>query len=355
MESSLDVSRYARMYAVMLLCVLPSVFFSDDSVLSIKEFVSIWLVKAPMFFVILIYIRKRSLLLGMLTAFFYCIALDSAFAFGQLLTGFHLEDGRAGGAWNGSVMGMAMVLAAVFPVAAVCLWDARMPCYVRTAAGISFIMVLFGSIANQSRGLWLFGGVTGMIASLRYAFKSRYVPIVLSAVLLTGTVFFTHNESYMSRLTSVMNTTTNGSNLGRLYAWESTVSMIRDNPVVGVGPGRWRTEYRSSYRMEEEHQDVIHAHNNILHIAAESGFVGLVGFFTFTGYLILRSGRGWMADKNPYDLSVVLAAVSYLYLFGSIDYTWNNSSGIRMFFFLTAVLLALKESEGNFDCVPEST
>ena len=34
---------------------------------------------------------------------------------------------------------------------------------------------------------------------------------------------------------------------------------------------------------------------------------------------------------NPYDLSIIVGFISYLFLFGSVDYTWGNSSGIRMF------------------------
>ena len=39
--------------------------------------------------------------------------------------------------------------------------------------------------------------------------------------------------------------------------------------------------------------------------------------------------------------------ISYLFLFGSIDYTWGNSSGIRMFWIVMGIMIQLKINENH--------
>ena len=81
-------------------------------------------------------------------------------------------------------------------------------------------------------------------------------------------VSYTH--LYVDRFKSTFNTTTDGSNLGRLYVWEADKHMIIDHIVTGVGPGLWQRTYEERYRLPEETQGLGHSHNNFLQVASES-------------------------------------------------------------------------------------
>ncbi len=89
-----------------------------------------------------------------------------------------------------------------------------------------------------------------------------------------------------------------GTPMFRLYTWHSTMQIIKDHPF-GVGPGNFRVFY-PSYKSKriflfEGHSnaETIHAHNDYLETAADSGFLGLgmylVMLFMFLA-LFLRSG-----------------------------------------------------------------
>ena len=340
-----SIRQYGWAYLVMLLCVLPSAFISDDILVTTKYFFNIWVWKVLIIVPILLCIKSSRKLYTILSVFFVYMGIDALSAFGQYLAHYNLDFGdRAGGVINGSVMGLAMLLSFSFPLALIAMFDKSFPKYVRLSAIFSSLGILLGMWGNQSRGSWLFNGINGVLITLRYCFVNiRYILVLFVTVVGIGYAF-TSNQSYMERLESTFNITTDGSNLGRIYVWEADKQMIMDHPVIGVGPGLWGKKYKEEYKLEKETQNLGHSHNNILQIASESGILGLIGFLGFSIFTIYKSVKNYIMSANPYDLSIIVGFISYLFLFGSIDYTWGNSSGIRIFWVVMGIMLQLRDN-----------
>ena len=337
-----SIRQYGWAYLGMLLCVLPSALISTDIVVTTKYFFNIWIWKVLIILPILLFIKSPRKLYALLTVFFVYMGIDGISAFIQLLIGHNLSYGRAGGVVNGSVMGLAMLLTFTFPLALVAMFDKLFPKYVRLSALFSTLGILLGMWGNQSRGSWLFNGANGILITLRYCFVNiRYVLLIIVAAIGIGYTF-TSNQAYMERLESTFNITTDGSNLGRIYVWEADKEMIIDHPVIGVGPGLWQQTYHNHYKLKKEIKNLGHSHNNLLQIASESGILGLIGFLGFSIFVICKSLKNYIKTRNPYDLSILVGFISYLFLFGSVDYTWGNSSGIRIFWIVMAIMLQLR-------------
>ncbi len=117
---------------------------------------------------------------------------------------------------------------------------------------------------------------------------------------------------------------------------------MEDHPVCGIGLGRWHDFYRSQYRLPTDTEALNHAHNNYFHLAAETGLLGFLGLCYFTLYYVVTSFRGWLRDRNPYDLMLLCCFLGYVVIFGQVEYTLDLTSGVRIFWFLSAVSLALK-------------
>ena len=343
-----SIRQYGWAYVVMLLCVLPSALISNDIAVTTKYFFNIWVWKVLVIVPILLFIKSSRKLYAILSVFFVYMGIDALSAFAQYLLGYNLgPGGRAGGVIHGSMMGLAMLLTLAFPLALIAAYDKRFPSYVRKSAVFSLFGMLLGMWGNQSRGSWLFNGINGILITLRYSFVNiRYMLVLLVAVVGIGYAF-TSNPAYMARFESTFNTTTNGSNLGRIYVWEADKQMIMDHPVTGVGPGLWQKIYREHYKLKQETQDLGHSHNNLLQIASESGILGLIGFLGFSFFIFCKSLIHYVKSRNPYDLSIMVGFISYLFLFGSIDYTWGNSSGIRIFWIVMGIMIQLKINENH--------
>ena len=339
------IRQYGWAYLVMLLCVLPSAFISDDILVTTKYFFNIWVWKVLIIVPILLCIKSSRKLYTILSVFFVYMGIDALSAFVQYLLGYNVgPGGRAGGVIHGSMMGLAMLLTLAFPLALIVAYDKRFPSYVRISAVFSLFGMLLGMWGNQSRGSWLFNGINGVLITLRYCFVNiRYILVLFVTVVGIGYAF-TSNQSYMERLESTFNITSDGSNLGRIYVWKADKQMILDHPIIGVGPGLWGKKYAEQYQLKQEMQNLGHSHNNMLQIASESGILGLIGFLGFSIFTIYKSVKNYIMSANPYDLSIIVGFISYLFLFGSVDYTWGNSSGIRMFWIVMGIMLQLRDN-----------
>lgn len=340
-----SIRQYGWAYLVMLLCVLPSAFISDDILVTTKYFFNIWVWKVLIIVPILLCIKSSRKLYTILSVFFVYMGIDALSAFVQYLLGYNVgPGGRAGGVIHGSMMGLAMLLTLAFPLALIVAYDKRFPSYVRISAVFSLFGMLLGMWGNQSRGSWLFNGINGVLITLRYCFVNiRYILVLFVTVVGIGYAF-TSNQSYMERLESTFNITSDGSNLGRIYVWKADKQMILDHPIIGVGPGLWGKKYAEQYQLKQEIQNLGHSHNNMLQIASESGILGLIGFLGFSIFTIYKSVKNYIMSANPYDLSIIVGFISYLFLFGSVDYTWGNSSGIRMFWIVMGIMLQLRDN-----------
>ena len=343
-----SIRQYGWAYVGMLLCVLPSALISNDIAVTTKYFFNIWVWKVLVIVPILLFIKSSRKLYAILSVFFVYMGIDALSAFAQYLLGYNLgPGGRAGGVINGSMMGLAMLLTLAFPLALIAAYDKAFPSYVRKSAAFSLFGMLLGMWGNQSRGSWLFNGINGILITLRYCFVNiRYILVLLVAVVGIGYAF-SSNQGYVDRFESTFNISTDGSNLGRIYVWEADKHMIMDHPVTGVGPGLWQKTYREHYKLKQETQNLGHSHNNLLQIASESGILGLIGFLGFSFFIFCKSLIHYVKSRNPYDLSIMVGFISYLFLFGSIDYTWGNSSGIRMFWIVMGIMIQLKINENN--------
>ena len=340
-----SIRQYGWAYLVMLLCVLPSAFISDDILVTTKYFFNIWVWKVLIIVPILLCIKSSRKLYTILSVFFVYMGIDALSAFVQYLLGYNVgPGGRAGGVIHGSMMGLAMLLTLAFPLALIVAYDKRFPSYVRISAVFSLFGMLLGMWGNQSRGSWLFNGINGVLITLRYCFVNiRYILVLFVTVVGIGYAF-TSNQSYMERLESTFNITSDGSNLGRIYVWKADKQKILDHPIIGVGPGLWGKKYAEQYQLKQEMQNLGHSHNNMLQIASESGILGLIGFLGFSIFTIYKSVKNYIMSANPYDLSIIVGFISYLFLFGSVDYTWGNSSGIRMFWIVMGIMLQLRDN-----------
>jgi putative inorganic carbon (HCO3(-)) transporter len=80
----------------------------------------------------------------------------------------------------------------------------------------------------------------------------------------------------------------------RLAHWEAALGMIADSPLLGVGVGNYVPRY-PAYALPGWRDPLGHAHNYYLHVAAETGLVGLAAYLFF---LAVCFGRGWSAVRT---------------------------------------------------------
>ena len=103
-----------------------------------------------------------------------------------------------------------------------------------------------------------------------------------------------------------------GSGEVRLLVWLAALHMIRDHPLLGIGPDQFLYYYSTLYTTHPywilhlnghrtlvwREPDLAHPHNLVLDLWLSAGLLGLVGFGLLAGSLARRSARLWRADAG---------------------------------------------------------
>ena len=111
------------------------------------------------------------------------------------------------------------------------------------------------------------------------------VPLAILAISLAPLPFFSRVISSFDIKQS--------SNLDRIRMAEAGVEIIKDYPLLGVGPANVKEVYPLYRKHDAPRFRIPHLHNNIIQLWAERGVLALVAYL-FLQFLFLREcARGW--------------------------------------------------------------
>ena len=335
-----EVTGHIKAYGLFVLLTVPSVIFSDSPGTSAKAFLKMWVWRYVIFIIVAGFIKRRDYLVNMLMAFLAASSVECLFALVQVMNHMGRDDRGVGFSFN--ALPLAGILCMLLPIVLVILMDPIFEKKLKKVSAFAVMSIIIGVLCNKSRGAWLTELIVVPIATFRYLKQNKKCLAIVLVVFLGIAGFMSNTPHYVHRVQSITNITTNRSNVDRIWVWKSSYKMILDHPVTGVGLGRFNETYLKEYRYKEERQKLTHAHNNFFQIGVESGLLGLAGFLYFAGYYLYHSLRNYRNHKNPYDILVFTTFFGYVFLFGQIDYSLGISSGIRIMWFLLAVLVQMK-------------
>lgn len=133
----------------------------------------------------------------------------------------------------------------------------------------------------------------------------------------------------------------------RGWIWKTTVGMIRENPVFGIGLGAYETAY-PKYSSKDEPLIVDRAHNDYLQVLSDTGLIGGVmgiGFLAAFVYGVTRIMR--INDRVLGAIAIGSAAAIFSLLIHSVfDFNLQLPSTALLFLILNAVLYQIVSSTG---------
>lgn len=146
---------------------------------------------------------------------------------------------------------------------------------------------------------------------------------------------------------------------GRWFIWLTALEMLRENPIVGVGPGLFAIEHMryqatlfdsASFAGFFDNAGVIsEAHNEFLHWGASSGLFGLIGFTSLCAGILWR---GWhSADLKQHAPQLYVAWVGYLVAMFFIALTSYAATAL-LFWLITGMVLVRSNSPRLFIAWP---
>ena len=158
----------------------------------------------------------------------------------------------------------------------------------RTVFAVILLSLLLCLALTYSRGAWV--SLAAIVLGLTLIYDKRFgllfllVPVVLA---------FYHGQ-VVERFLSLFSGEDTSVDL-RFALWESTMAMIEEHPLLGVGWGAYFLAYPDyNFFIQEEGVLIFHAHNMYLNMLAEVGIPGGIAFllaFFAQGILCWRNYR----------------------------------------------------------------
>ncbi len=293
-----DISRFTALdWSVMALVAMGalSLLWAEHGREAAREFRTVVL-EAGIFYALLrAMVRTRRDVWRLADAWMLGAALIALVGVGQWLLGANLIT--AEGVWRvrgfyGSPNNLALYLGRAFPLAvAVGLWarGGRR----RWLYGLAALAMAAALFLTYSRGAWLVGMPAALLflAAMRgrrtLAVAVGLLLVVAALVLLLGGA---------ARLTSLL-AVTEGTTWFRLQLWRSSLAMLADHPLLGVGLDNFLYAYRSHYVLPTawEEFNLSHPHNFVLDFWLR---LGLPGLAIILGLLVGFFRRGWWVCRR---------------------------------------------------------
>jgi len=195
------------------------------------------------------------------------------------------------------------------------------------------VLVLINLFYTKCRGGWLGWGASvlliGLFAFKRYEWLRKY-----SLVGATLFIFLIIGFGWKTRQVWLRPT-------DRLLIWRDSLAMVKEHPLLGVGPGRYHLEFRHSpellKRIPRNKFIVNYAHNEFLEVLCETGIIGfgiflwlyLTPFFTVWQGTTRQKNNSWAV--LPWPVIGVLGSETGLLV--------HNFFGVNMRFIVSAAYL----------------
>jgi putative inorganic carbon (HCO3(-)) transporter len=215
-------------------------------------------------------------------------------------------------------------------------WSA--PVWLVTSAGLAM---------TYTRGAWL-GLAAGAAAFLPMSRRSRWA--LLAILVLLPTLLFFGPRELSHRFRSMSDPDEAGIK-ERVYMWRSGVSMWREHPLLGWGPGGVKREYTRYALPEAFKKRTGHVHNTPLQILVERGVLGLAAWLTiWIAFYRHAIGALRALDANRARARALvagsIAAVTGFLVAGLSEYNFGDSEVVMVAWAVMALPWATTAGSG---------
>jgi putative inorganic carbon (hco3(-)) transporter len=264
---------------------------------------------------------------------------------------------------NPNLLGGYLLPAVFFSVAAIFVWRGRMTQLLALfMAGANALCV----ILTFSRGAWLgllLGAFTLAMLLLWWwqnlfpaAWRRWLFPVVLGGLTATLLIAVTVLEPLRVRVASIFAGRQDSSNNFRLNVWLSALEMIKDRPLLGIGPGN--AAFNEVYPLYQEAKySALSAYSIPLEIGVETG---LIGFSVFIWFLLVTVNQGWRdlqqvrqtGDRQGYWLLAAIASLVGLLGHGLVDTVWYRPEIYTVWWMTVALISSWSSSTASLKSDP---
>ena len=260
---------------------------------------------------------------------------------------------------NPNLLGGYLLPAIALSLAAVFIWRGWIQ---KTLAVIMTVVNSACLFFTDSRGAWLAMAVLiGALLLLFYAWWREYLPRFWQVWLLPlvfGSLFglllvaFITLEPLRIRLMSIFAGRADSSNNFRINVWEACFEIIKDYPLIGIGPGN--DAFNQIYpRYMNSRYPALSAYSVYLEHIVEMGYIGF-GCFIWLVTVSINHGVRQLAllrqnkNKRSIYLIAAIAATASLAFHGFVDTVWYRPQINTIWWLVLAIIASFYDDVKDY-------
>jgi len=250
---------------------------------------------------------------------------------------------------NPNLLAGYLLPAVPLSIAACLAWQGWLP----KALGLTLTMLNSACLVlTLSRGGWIGFVVSILVISVLLLYwvspklpgrwRAWAIPLLLGSlagVLLLAILLV---EPLRERVASIFVARNDSSNNVRINVWLAVLEMIRDHPLIGIGPGN--NAFNQIYPLYQRPRfSALSAYSIYLEIAVETGLIGLSCFLWL---LLVTLQQGWfqirrlrnLQSREGFWLIGAIAALAGMLAHGVVDTVWYRPAVSTLWWFMVALI-----------------
>lgn len=361
---------------VFLLCALVSSFHSVNIKYSLQTVSQDYFVYFIIFFGMVNTIHNQEQVKRMIKSMLITCGLVCAYGIYGYYTGIAIRDSRLVATFEYHSR-IAKYISLLLPVA-VCLFFYYKNTLTRLCLGILILLCSFSLILTMNRTSWVAVFLTVLFIGIMIQKK---LPIFICISLCTLIFFFLPSKftTHARTITQVKEFFNSKKILGdRLLCWKTSIAIIRDHPLLGIGPGK--RNFRDTYQIyaqkikkakkqlknettsgqpskvktpkkkDKKLARLSHAHNIFLHMWAEMGTIGLLAFlwvFITLFYTAVKSCLTSMERYKRVVLTGITASLVSIFLHGFTDSFWKKPDALFLWYIIGLLFVFIHSTQNT--------
>ncbi|WP_196599577.1 O-antigen ligase family protein [Pectinatus frisingensis] len=237
----------------------------------------------------------------------------------------------------------------ILPILLRLVFEKTLPDILRKLYLFTVIINIPAIIFSGTRIVWISLTLSSVITLLLYINdKRKAVAVIMAAGLIIIGIFMSSDKlekrfEVITDHSMKIGDYANSPNTERILMWESSLKMIRDYPLAGVGIDNFHELYKNKYKNFAALETPWHPHNVFLAMVVESGFIGFSGFVALFVYLYYNVIKMWRKSGSVIASAYFLSLLSYSvsFLTDSLFCGHYLKLPTYMFWFITAAYLAM--------------
>ena len=354
-----------------LLCSLAASFYSAHIKNSLETVLHNYLTYFIIFFCMINTIRSQEQINRIVKAMLITCGLVCAYGVYGYYTGIAIRDERLVATFEYHSR-IAKYISLLLPIA-VCLFFWYKDKLSRLSLSLFVILCSFSLVLTMNRTSW----VAIFIAMIFIGFATQKKLLMAVFIGVCGLLIFILPTKFITHATTITQVNkffTSKKILGeRLLCWKSSIAIIKEHPVLGIGPGKknfrdvyqqYRKKIKATEKQSKNEKDpeqrqeiktqkknstrkvtsLSHAHNIFLHVWVETGIVGLLSFLWLFATIFYAAIKSWRFSSGGYEKMLLLgitASLIAIFSHGLTDSFWKKPDALFLWYIISILFVVI--------------